>query len=189
MNFDWACDIGIDPGWATVIGGTFVMVAAYQATRQADRQRSLDLHERQNSIKTAIAAEARLVANQIRDRNWIASLEGAISEWDRLKMLPGMGGPVIHTPLSRNFMKIYEANLQSIALLGRHTRDVTEFYARLEAAIEVNELLKDLMAKKSYLEPGQGHKLMEILKNMLADVAEIGERLSLVLEHSIEPVD
>ena len=101
MNWEWACGFGIDPGWGTVIGGGFVMVAAWQATRQAEKQRRVELHERQNSVKVAIASEVRLVAKQIRDRKWASNLQEAISRWDALKVVPGMSGPVLYTRRDR----------------------------------------------------------------------------------------
>ncbi|MBX2987094.1 MAG: hypothetical protein KF802_04275 [Bdellovibrionaceae bacterium] len=187
MNWEWACGFGIDPGWGTVIGGGFVMVAAWQATRQAEKQRRVELHERQNSMKVAITSEVRLVAKQIRDRKWASNLQEAISRWDALRAVPGMSGPVLYTPLGRKFVRIYEANLPNIAMLGKHTHDVAEFYARIEAAIEINELLKDLAAGKG---PDLGAaentlELMKILRRMLSELDEFGELLAKVLESSV----
>lgn len=184
MDLNWIYSFGIDPGMGTIIGGGFVMVAAYQASKQAERQREFDLLQHQLSVKGAITAEMKLIVRQIRDRSWIASLEGAISARDR-SLLPGGIGPIIHTPLGRHHVKIYDANLQNIAALGKHTQDLVEFYSRVEAAIEINEHLRDIMGGVSYLDVSQGHKLMKVLRDMLVDIAEIGDLLVQTIDNSI----
>lgn len=187
MNWEWTCGFGIDPGWGTVIGGGFVMVAAWQATRQAEKQRRSDLHERQNSVKFAIASEVRLVAKQIRDRKWASNLQKAISRWDAPSTVPGMSGPILYTPIGRKFVRIYEANLQNIAMLGEHTHDVAEFYARIEAAIEINELLKEFAAGRGQdLGTEDTLKLMKTLRRMLSELDELGELLAKVLQSSVK---
>jgi hypothetical protein len=124
----------IDPGWGTVVGGGFVMVAAAVTVGYSEWQRRRELAQRKQHLREAIHSEIKTLTRMIVQRDYVGHFRRAADQLARMD--PAFSLPDVS--IEGKYARVYEANLGQISLLGIETEDVVEFYSMLESSIDSN---------------------------------------------------
>lgn len=159
---------------ATFAGAVFVLVGIWY-------REQLDTSKKSKSARIQIGAEVRALLDLIELNGFIAGIQTYI---DRLK-----AGKFAYLNFyaSRNFMAVYQANLENLGYLEAAAPDVVRFYMILNSVLEEKDTIVDIgracekrVADGGTLTPDDFATLVyrhEVIQAKIKEVVRLGEKV------------